>query len=147
MTTHLSTEPQAAHGGRRPGDDEPACGPDDRPGLSPWMVVAAWAVLLGLLAGVSAGFGNNIVVLEISGGAAGLVLVLAGAVWLHQRLRPYRVVLSLPTRTGGVFLFAVSAAVAWFGLAFGEFMPMIAAVPFTAAVGLEIAARRARRTP
>lgn len=99
-------------------------------------------MLLGILAAVSAAMGNNLVVLEISGGAALLVLVIAGAVWLDQRLRPYRGVYRLPVRIGGAFLFAVTALTAWLGLAFGQYMLYLAAVPLTGAVGLEIAAWR-----
>lgn len=119
--------------------------PRDSTSLAPWAIVAIWAVLLGILAAVSAAMGNNMVVLEISGGAAVLVLVVAGAVWLDQRLRPHRGVYSQPVRIGGVFLFAVTAVTAWLALAFGQFMLYLAAVPLAGALGLEIAARRHAR--
>jgi hypothetical protein len=109
------------------------------------MVVAIWAGLLGVLVAIDAGFGNDAVVLEISGSSAGLVLLLAGAVWLDRRLRPYRGYLRHPTRVGGVFLFAVTAMLAWLSLAFGTWMIYLAVVPFVPAVGLEVAARRQRR--
>lgn len=139
---------------KKPGDREPGREPDGRPsalpaadgsegaGLPPWAVVAAWAVLLGLLTAISAGFGNDAVATEIFGSAATLILMVAVAVWLDLRFRPYRAVLRLPVRLGGVFLFAVTATVAWLSLAFGEFMLMLAVVPFAGAVGLEVAARR-----
>lgn len=115
------------------------------PSLAPWAVVAIWAVLLGILVSISAAMGNNLVVLEISGGAALLVLVIAGAVWLHQRLRPYRGTYSLPVRIGGVFLLAVTVETAWLSLAFGQYMLYLAVVPLTGAVLLETAARRYAR--
>jgi hypothetical protein len=133
--------------GPRPGQDEAQPERPAEPGrprgtLQPWTVVAIWAVLLGLLAAMGAGFGNNAVVLEVSGSSAGFVLLLAGAVWLDRRLRPDRGYLRQPTRIGGVVLFAVAAALAWLGFAFGGWLILVAAVPFVAAVGLEIAAHR-----
>jgi hypothetical protein len=107
--------------------------------------VAIWAVLLGVLAAVGGAMGNSAVVAGISGGAAGLVLVVAGAVWLDHRLRPYQGACRLPVRLGGVFLFAVTAAVAWLALAFGEFMLMLAVIPLAGAIGLEAAACRHAR--
>jgi hypothetical protein len=58
---------------------EPDPDPDAKGSLRPWTVVTIWAVLLGLPAAVSAGFGNNLVVPAISGGAAVLVLLVAGS--------------------------------------------------------------------
>jgi hypothetical protein len=118
--------------------------PANRPSVRPWTVVAFWAVLLGILAAVGGAMGNSAVVAGISGGAAGLVLIVAGVVWLDHRLRPHQDTYRLPVRLGGVFLFAVTAAVAWLALAFGEFMLMLAVIPLAGAVGLEIAARRRR---
>jgi hypothetical protein len=118
-----------------------------RPTLRPWTAVAIWAVLLGLLVAMSAGFGNNTFVLEVSGSSAGFVLLLAGAVWLDRRLRPDCGYRRSPTRVGGVVLFAVAFTLAWLGLAFGAWLTMIAAVPFIAAVGLEVAARRRAKLP
>lgn len=141
MTTSVSAQ-------RQQGRDEPAPEPDPDPdpdakgSLRPWTVVTIWALLLGLLAAVSAGFGNNLVVLEISGGAAAAILVLAGTVWLDHRFRPRRTVFGLPVRLGGVLLFAVTATTAWLALAFGEVMLMLAVIPFAGAVGLEISAWR-----
>lgn len=146
MTTHVAAKPQPAPGAGEPvTPNEPGILPEDQPALRPWAVVAGWAVLLGVLSAVGAAFGNNAVVEEISGGAAGLALVIAAAVWLDLRLRPNRGVLALPVRLGGVVLFAVAACLVLLGLAFGEFMPMIAAVPLAAGIGVEIAARRAMR--
>lgn len=156
MTTRVSPGPLFEN--QRPVPGGPVTGqpvrgrPDDprrvhREGssLAPWTVVAVWAVLLGILAAVGAAMGNNLVVLEISGGAAVLVLAIAGAVWLDHRLRPNRGVYSLPVRLGGTFLFAVTALTAWLALAFGQYMLYLAAVPLAGAVGLEIAARRGAR--
>ena len=136
--------------GPRPGQDQPER-PDepDRPRATPrpWTVVAIWAVLLGLLVAMGAGFGNNATVLEVSGSSAGLVLLLAGAVWLDRRLRPDRGYLRQPTRVGGVVLFAGAVTLAWLGFAFGAWLMMIAAMPFIAGVGLEVAAHRRGKPP
>jgi hypothetical protein len=102
-------------------------------------------VLLGVLVAVNAGFGNNVLVLAVAGSAAGCVLLLAGVVWLHWWLQRRRRCLWQPTRVGGVILFAVAAMLAWMGLAFGEWLLIIAGVPLLAAAGLEVSAlRRAR---
>lgn len=103
--------------------------------------------LPGVLVAADAGFGNGALVLEISGSSAGFVLLLAGAVWLDRRLRPYRGYLRYPARAGGVFLFAVAAMLAWLSLAFGAWTIYLAVVPFIAAISLEAAARRRRRQP
>jgi membrane protein YdbS with pleckstrin-like domain len=142
MATRVSTQPRPSRPQaplRRP------AGPEGQRPLRAWAVVAIWAVLLGVLVATDAGFGNNAVVLEISGSSAGFVLLLASAVWLDKRLRPYRGLLRHPTRVGGVFLFAVAATLAWLSLAFGAWTIYIAVVPLIAAVGLEAAARRRRR--
>jgi hypothetical protein len=133
--------------GPRPGQDEaqprrPAEPDRPRATLRPWTVVALWAAMLGLLVALDAGFGNNTVVLEVSGSSAGFVFLLAGTVWLDRRLRPDRGYLRQPTRVGSVVLFAVAVTLAWLGFAFGAWLMMVAAVPFIAAVGLEAAARR-----
>jgi hypothetical protein len=112
--------------------------------LRPCGVVAIWATLLGALAATSAGFGNNALVLEISGSAAGFVLLLAGIVRLDRRLHPARSYLRQPTRVGGVVMLAVAIALGWLGTAFGAWLMIIAAVPLLAAIGLEILARRQR---
>jgi predicted exporter len=137
------TGPHLSHQASRP---DPADEQDERDTqramLPAWAVVAIWAVLLGLLVAMDAGFGNNSVVLEVSGSAAGLVLLLAGVVWLDRRLRPSRDWLQYAARSGGIFLLAVTAAVGWLSLAFGAWVLMIAIVPLVAAVGVEISARR-----
>jgi hypothetical protein len=142
MATAVSARPHLARHARPGGPREPRNGP----GLAPWGVVAIWGSLLAVLAAAGAGFGNNTLVLEVSGSAAGFVLLLAAAVWLDRRLRPRRSWLRQPARIGGVFMLAVAAMLAWLGLAFGGWLVMIAAVPLTAAIGLEIAARRSART-
>ncbi len=108
-------------------------------------MVAIWGTLLALLTAVGAGFGNSALVLEISGSAAGFVLLLAAAVWLDRRLHPRTGWLRQPVRAGGVLMLAVTAMLAWLGLAFGTWLVMVAVVPLTAAIGLEIAARRDAR--
>lgn len=113
--------------------------------LLPCEVVAIWGVLLGVLAAVSAGFGNNVLVLSVASSAAGGVLLLAGLVWLDWRLRRRRRCLRQPTRVGGVISFAVAAMLAWLGLAFGEWLLIIAGAPLLAAVGLEVSALRRTR--
>jgi predicted lysophospholipase L1 biosynthesis ABC-type transport system permease subunit len=140
VTTSTPTRRPPAHVPPEPDPD-----PDAKGSLRPWTVVTIWAVLLGLLASVSAGFGNNLVVLAISGSAAMLILILAGTVWLDHHFRPYRTVFGLPARLGGGFLFAVTAVTAWTSLAFGEVMLLLAVVPFVGGVGLHIAAWRHRR--
>lgn len=145
MTAPVSAGPRP---GRNEAQPERPDEPDSqRVTLRPWTVVALWAVLLGLLVALGAGFGNSPFVLEVSGSSAGLVLLLAGAVWLDRRLRPGSGYLRYPTRVGGVVLFAVAVTLEWLGFAFGAWLMLIAAVPFIAAVGLEVAARRRRKLP
>src|SRR5579875_862871 len=145
MTTAVSAplrpDRQAPPGGPGWGKDGPGRERRAGAGLAPWGVVAIWGVLLTALAAAGAGFGNSALVLEVSGSAAGFVLLLAVAVWLDRRLRPRRGCLRQPVRVGGVFMLAVAAALAWAGLAFGAWLVMIAAAPLAAAIGLEIAAR------
>jgi hypothetical protein len=144
----------------RPASPEvaPACAPDpagrprgpERPrrqqtALAPWGVVGIWAGLLGILVATDAGFGNNTIVLEISGSSAGFVLLLTGAVWLDRRLRPGRGYLRQPTRVGGTVMLALTALLAWLGFAFGAWLMMIAVLPLTAAIGLEILAWHSSR--
>src|SRR5579875_157544 len=146
MTTAVSAplrpDRQAPPGGPGWGKDGPGRERRAGAGLAPWGVVAIWGVLLTALTAAGAGFGNSALVLEVSGSAAGFVLLLAVAVWLDRRLRPRRGCLRQPVRVGGVFMLAVAAALAWAGLAFGAWLVMIAAAPLAAAIGLEIAARR-----
>lgn len=149
MTTAVSTRPQPAQqappGGPRAGKNGPGRERRAGQGLAPWGVVAIWGVMLAVLAAAGAGFGNSALVLEVSGSAAGLVLLLAAAVWLDRRLRPRTGWWRQPVRAGGVLMLAVTAMLAWLGLAFGAWLVMIAAVPLTTAIGLEIAARRNAR--
>ncbi len=149
MATVISARPlpaqQAPPGGPR--RSKGGLGREHRggPGLAPWGVVVIWGVLLVVLAAVGAGFGTSALVLEVSGSAAGLVLLLAAVVWLDRRLRPSRGWLHQPARVGGVFMLALTVMLAWLGLAFGGWLVMIAVVPLIAAAGLEIAARRNSR--
>jgi hypothetical protein len=116
------------------------------PCLLPCEVVAIWGVLLGLLAAVNAGFGNNAVVLAMAASAAGGMLLLAGAVWLHWRLRRRRHRwLRQPTRIGAGVLLPAAITLAWLSLAFGGWLLPIAAAAVVPAAGLEISARRKAR--
>lgn len=114
-------------------------------GLAPWGVVAIWAGMLGILIATGAGFGNNMLVLEVSGSSAGFVLLLAGAVWADRRLRPHRGYLRQPTRIGGAVMLAVTIALSLLGYAFGAWLMMVAVLPLIAAIGLEILSRRNTR--
>jgi hypothetical protein len=149
MTTAVSARPrparQAPPGGPGRGKDRPERERRSGAGLAPWGVVVLWGVLLASLAAAGAAFGNGALVLELSGSAAGFVLLLAAVVWLDWRLRPRRGWLRQPVRVGGVFMLAVAAALAWAGLAFGAWLVLIAAAPLAAAIGMEIAARRSAR--
>jgi hypothetical protein len=151
MTTHVSVGTLAEDPRPVSGDPTPDIpnGPgrlsEDRESLAPWTVLTIFAVLLGILVSVSAIMGNNLVVLLISGGAAVIVLAIAGAVWLDHRLRPRRGVYTLPVRLGGTFLFAATALTAWLSLAFGQYLLYLAAVPLTGAIILEASARRFRK--
>ncbi len=116
------------------------------PCLLPCEVVAIWGVLLVLLAAMSAAFGNSAAVLALAGSAAGGVLLLGGAVWLHWRLRRRSRCLRQPARIGGVALLAVAMMLAGLSLAFGGWLLIIAVVALAPAAGLEVRARRRART-
>jgi uncharacterized protein (TIGR03382 family) len=118
--------------------------------LSAAAVVAIWgianavliAVLIGFIAARS-GPGLDIVLYCAS---AALVFALALLAWLGRRRRggPLARGLRLPPRPGAALLLAGGVALAWLGVPFGGWLLLAAAVPLTAALMLEIAARRSR---
>ena len=117
------------------------------------VVVAVWglmnALMVGLLAGfVASGFGGSMFVVEVYGAATGLVFLITALVWLARRRRRQAMErgLRLPSRPASALMLALAFALLWLGLAFGMWLPMLAFFPLTAAVIMEIAARRAPRT-
>jgi hypothetical protein len=119
--------------------------------LSAATVVAIWgiantvlvAVLIGFIAARS-GSGLDIVLYCAS---AALVFALALLTWLAWRRHPAPLALGLrvPHRPAAVLLLAVGVALIWLGLPFGGWLALSAIVPLTAALMLEISARRASR--
>jgi uncharacterized protein (TIGR03382 family) len=118
--------------------------------FSPAVVVAIWGiantaliVLVGFIA-VRSGPGLNIVLYAAS---ATLVFALALLAWLVRRRhsRPLALGLRLPPRPAATVLLAVGAALIWLGLPFGAWLALSAVVPLTAALMLEISARRSSR--
>ena len=79
---------------------------------------------------------------EVYGGSAALVFLLALLVLLARprRLRPVERGYRLP-RLAVAVLLTVTGALLWLGLPFGIRVPMLATVPFTAAVLMEVTAR------
>jgi hypothetical protein len=115
--------------------------------LTGWGAVAIWgtfnAFLVGLLAGfILGGFGTSPFLLETYGSSAGLVFLIALAVWLGQRYRPWQRGWRQPAGAASVILFAIAAILAWLGLAFGIWITIIAAFPLLAALLLEYAIHR-----
>lgn len=114
---------------------------------SPATVVVLWAAMNALMAAMLAGFvaaglGGSMFVAEVYGGSAALVFLLALAVLLarRRRLQPAERGYRLPRLLVAVLL-AATGALLWLGLPFGIWVPMLAVVPFTAAVLMEVAAR------
>jgi hypothetical protein len=115
---------------------------------SPLAVVALWAAMNALMAAMLAGFvgaglGGSMFVAEVYGGSSGLIFLLAMLVLLtrRRRLQPAERGYRLPRRPAVAVLLAVTGALLWLGLPFGIWVPMLAAVPFTAAVLMEVTAR------
>lgn len=113
------------------------------------VVVAIWGLMNALMAAlllgfVSAGLGGSMVVVEIYGAAAALVFLLAVLVWLARRRRREAMErgLRLPPRPASALMLALAFALLWLGLPFGMWLPILAFLPFSAAVMMEIAARR-----
>jgi hypothetical protein len=116
------------------------------------VVVALWGgfnlLMVGLLAGfVASGFGGSMFVVEVYGAATGLVFLLALLVGLARRRRrqPLVIGLRVPPRPAVALMLALAAALLWLGLPFGMWVPMLAFLPLSSAVIMEIAARRATR--
>lgn len=115
--------------------------------LTGWGVVALWgvfnAILMFVLVGfVLGGIGDSPFDLETYGSSVGLVFVIAGAVWLGRRRRPWLTGWRQPAGTASVVLFAIAAFLLWLGLAFGIWISIIAAFPLVLAILLEYAIRR-----
>jgi hypothetical protein len=115
--------------------------------LTGWGAVAIWgffnAVMVALLAGfILGGFGSSPFVLETYGSSAGLVFVVALAVWLGRRYRPWQYGWRQPAGAASVILFVIAVMLAWLGLAFGIWITIIAAFPLLLAVLLEYAIHR-----
>jgi hypothetical protein len=111
-------------------------------------VVVLWAAMNALMAAMLAGFvaaglGGSMFVAEVYGGSSALVFLLALLVSQarRRRLRPVERGYRQPRRPAVAVLLAVTGALLWLGLPFGIWVPILAAVPFTAAVLLEGTAR------
>jgi hypothetical protein len=115
---------------------------------SPLVVVALWAamntVMAVMLAGfVAAGLGGSMFVAEVYGGSSALVFLLALLVVLarRRRVQPVERGYRIPRRPATAVLLAVTGSLLWLGLPFGIWLPIMAAVLFTAAVLMEVTAR------
>jgi hypothetical protein len=119
--------------------------------LSAAAVVAIWgmfnvaliAVLIGFTAARS-GPGLDIV---LYCAAATLVFALALLAWRARRRdrEPLGRGLRVSARPAAALLLAAAVALIWLGLPFGAWLPMAAVMPLTAALIMEIAARRSFR--
>lgn len=109
-------------------------------------VVVIWGIANLLLAAVLAGFtvakSTGMLVVGLYAAAVGLVFLIALLTWLVRRRRPLGRGLSVPARPAAALLLAVGVALIWLGLPFGAWLPMVAVMPLTAALMLEISARR-----
>jgi hypothetical protein len=115
--------------------------------LTGWGVVALWgafnAVLAAVLAGfILAGYGDSPYDLETYSSSVGLIFLVAAAVWLGRRHRPWERGWRQPAGAASVVLFAIAAMLAWLGLAFGIWVTTTAAFPLLLALLLEYAIRR-----
>ena len=116
--------------------------------MTGWGAVAIWgtfnALMVALLAGfILGGFGTSPFLLETYGSSAGLVFVIALAVWFgRRRFRPWLTGFRQPAGTASIILFAAAAALAWLGLAFGIWITILAAFPLLLALLLEYSIRR-----
>jgi hypothetical protein len=116
------------------------------------VVVAIWGglntLMVGLLIGfVASGFGPGLIAVEIYASAAGLVFLIALLTWLARRRRPRALArgLTVPPRPATMLMLAVAFALLWLGLPFGEWVPIIAALPLAIAAFMELYARRGIR--
>jgi hypothetical protein len=117
--------------------------------LTGWGAVALWgalnAVFVALLAGfILGGIGSSPFVVETYGSSAGLVFLIALAVWLGRRRRAQQRGWRQPAGTASVALFAIGAMLAWLGLAFGIWITVLAAFPLLLALILEYSIHRRR---
>lgn len=112
------------------------------------VVVAIWGIANTVLVAVLVGFtaarsgpGLDIVLYAAS---ASLVFALALLAWLARRRdrEPLGRGLRIPARPAAALLLAVGVALIWLGLPFGGWLPMAAVAPLTAALIMEISARR-----
>lgn len=117
--------------------------------FSPAAVVVIWGIANLLLAAVLAGFtvakSVGLLVIDLYCASAALVFGVAVLVWLVRRRRPLARGLRVPARPAAALLLAVGVALIWLGLPFGAWLPIIAVMPLTAALILELTARRAPR--
>jgi hypothetical protein len=116
------------------------------------VVVAIWglmnAVAVALLAGfLAAGFLGDTVELYIYIGSALLVFLLALLAWIAWRRRRQVLArgLTVPPRPGTMLMLALAFTLLWLGLAFGMWVPILAAFPLGAAALMEFYARRGPR--
>jgi hypothetical protein len=117
--------------------------------LTGWGVVALWgsfnAVFVALLAGfILGGVGTSPFVVETYGSSAGLVFLIALAVWFGRRRRPQQRGWRQPAGAASVVLFAIGAMLIWLGLAFGIWITILAAFPLLFALILEYSIHRRR---
>lgn len=64
------------------------------------------------------------------------------AAWMVRRRRPLARGLRIPARPAAAVLLATGVALIWLGLPFGAWLPVVAVLPLTAALIMEISARR-----
>jgi hypothetical protein len=111
------------------------------------MNVVAVALLAGFLV---SGFTGDHVELYIYIGSALLVFLLALLAWLARRRRREGLArgLVVPRRPASALMLALAFMLLWLGLAFGIWVPILAAFPLGAAVLMEwFAVRGARKLP
>jgi hypothetical protein len=115
------------------------------------VVVAIWgianAALIAVLIGFVAARSGPGLDIALYCASAALVFALALLAWLARRRdrEPFERGLRVPARPAAAVLLAAGVALIWLGLPFGAWLPMAAVVPLTAALIMEIAARRASR--
>jgi hypothetical protein len=111
-------------------------------------VVVIWGISNLLLAAVLTGYtvakSTGMHVVDLYAAAVGLVLLIALLAWLVRRRRPLARGLRVPARPAAAVLLAPGVALIWLGLPLGAWLPMVAVMPLTAALILEISAHRAR---
>jgi hypothetical protein len=105
-------------------------------------VVAGWGVLNGALVATLAGFGAKPVVLAIYASSAGLVELVAVAVWLRERRGPGSPVWRQAPNGDSVALFAIGVLIFAFGWIVAWPLAVVSIAPFTFALMREISLRR-----